>query len=302
MGLENRSYYRDDPGFGYVTRFSQARSIVVTIIFINVAIFLLDAFTPRLSPSSHWLGNFLALQSDRIWAVWTWLTYGFTHAPIDDPTVGIWHIAGNMLALFFLGRAVEDRMGSQEFLGFYLTSIVVSGLGALLINAITGGGPMSLVGASGGVTAVVAVFILWFPKQTLLIWGVLPIPAWLLGVLMILSNLNYAFSPGSSVSWEAHAIGGLFGVLYLQLGWRLGWLASFGFGQSGGLSAGWLKNLLRQKPKLRLHDPDAAAEKLKDDADRILNKISISGEESLTHRERKILKRYSESIRKQRQL
>ena len=53
-------------------------------------------------------------------------------------------------------------------------------------------------------------------------------------------------------------------------------------------------------PKLRVHDPDAGEEKLKAQADQILAKISDQGEASLTNKERKLLKKYSSSLRKNR--
>ena len=295
MGIENRSYFRDDAEYGYSGPVgSTAWSMISIIIAINVVVFVLDMFTPVTvtdsagNPIYHLLGQWLALASDRVYFVWNWLTYGFTHAPMDDPGVGIWHILGNMLTLFFLGRAVEQRMGSQEFLSFYLVAVVASGLGAVVIAWLSGGG-VSLVGASGAVTAVVAVFIMWFPNQTLLIWGILPIPAWLLGVLMVASNLGYAFSANSHVSWQAHAVGAVFGVLYLKGGWRFGPL---------GLDR--LKDSFKDRPKLKLHDPDAKALKLQAEADRILAKINQSGENSLTSGERRTLNKYSQSLRKQR--
>lgn len=295
MGIENRSYYRDDAEYSYTGQFSStAWSMVSIIIAINVGVFVLDMFSPVAvadsngEPIYRWLGKLLALSSDRAYFFWNWLTYGFAHAPIDAPGVGYWHILGNMLTLFFLGRAVEQRMGSQEFLSFYLVAVIVSGLGAVVIAWVTGNG-VSLVGASGAVTAVVAAFILWFPNQTLLIWGILPVPAWIVGVLMVATNLSYAFSAASHVSWQAHAVGAIFGFLYLKNDWKF-----------GPLGIDRLKDLFKSRPKLKLHDPDAAAGKLQAEGDRILAKINESGEGSLTSRERKTLNKYSQSLRKRR--
>jgi hypothetical protein len=106
---------------------------------------------------------------------------------------------------------------------------------------------------------------------------------------MIASNLGYAFTPNSQVSWQAHAMGAVFGFLYLKNGWRLGPL---------GLDR--VKELSKNKPKLKLHDPDAKAQKLQAEADRILAKINQLGESSLTSGERRTLNKYSQSLRKQR--
>ena len=58
--------------------------------------------------------------------------------------------------------------------------------------------------------------------------------------------------------------------------------------------------MFSSKPKLRVHDPGSSArdEKLKAQADKILEKISEQGEESLTSKERKILNKYSKKLRK----
>ena len=50
------------------------------------------------------------------------------------------------------------------------------------------GGP--LLGASGGVMAVLAAFIWYYPRQTLLLYGVLPVPAWALGLLYLVSDIG----------------------------------------------------------------------------------------------------------------
>ena len=55
-------------------------------------------------------------------------------------------------------------------------------------------------GASGAVMAVMAVFIWYFPKQTVLLWGVLPVPAWALGVLYFMSDIGGAVQGGGQVA------------------------------------------------------------------------------------------------------
>jgi membrane associated rhomboid family serine protease len=52
---------------------------------------------------------------------WTLVTYMFLHA-------GLWHLAFNMLALYFFGPRVEARLGGQHFLALYGVSGLVGGL------------------------------------------------------------------------------------------------------------------------------------------------------------------------------
>jgi membrane associated rhomboid family serine protease len=290
MGLEDRQYYREDsyqPSF----RFSAGgRTMVVTLVIINVVIFALDAFSPKLEGGggTHWLSYLLAIKYENPWQLWTYLTYGFAHASYDTQT-GFWHVAFNMFALWMFGRSVEMRLGRFEFLKFYLIAILASGIGFTLIHLVFRNPFSFIVGASGAVTAVVVLFIFMYPRQTLLLFGIIPMPAWLLGVLIVLSDFATAFNPNSHTAWEAHLIGAAFGAAYFRFRWDFGSLKMDG-----------LNRVFSSRPKLKIHDPETANNKLKLQADQILQKISEHGEESLTAKERKTLNKYSAQLRKNR--
>ncbi len=297
MGFEDRDYSRNTAPGGGLARYS----MITILIAINVIVFVADSFTAKdvvqtpdgaIFVLGHWLTKQLALGTEYWFLPWTWLTHGFAHASIDTK-IGIWHIAGNMLTLFFLGRPIEQRLGRWEFLKFYLLAILAGGAGFFLVKLLTGWPASSVLGASGAVSAVVALFIFYYPRQTLLIWGVLPIPAWLLGIIMLLMNLQYALDPASNISWEAHIAGAAFGAAYFWLGWNFSQLRL----------PQRVANLMSGAPALRVHHPDSAGpdERLSQQADAILEKINTHGEASLTSRERKLLKRYSEMVRQQRQ-
>lgn len=293
MGLENRQYYQDDDsawraGYGGGGGSGGPRnwSAVTILIVINVALFVADAFSPSVAPGTHWLSENLALRTDQLWRVWTFLTYGFVHASIDSQ-VSIFHVGGNMLVLFFLGRPIEYRLGKVEFLKFYLVAIVFAGIVFVLVRLATGL-PSATVGASGAVTAVVMLFVFYYPKEILYLFGVVPIPAWVLGVALVVMDLSRSFNPESQIAWEAHLGGALFAFLYYKLGLRFDWLPLE-------------KWKLPNRSRLKIHRPGEVDPKLQRQADELLDKIAKQGEESLTGRERKILNRYSKEIRKQRQ-
>ena len=109
---------------------------------------------------------------------------------------------------------------------------------------------------------------------------------------MLAINIYYALAPGSGVAWEAHAAGALFGFLYYKQQWNL----------SGLNMPKTITNAVRGSGGLKIHDPSVEGpnEKLKQQADAILEKINLQGEASLSARERKTLQRYSEEIRNQR--
>lgn len=297
MGYEDRDYYRDAndgtesglPGF----RFDR-QSIVTTLIVINVVIFLVDTFTnvrmvpgPNGSqiPDGNWLSYLMALKTDQPWQVWTFLTSGFAHASLGTQT-GIFHVAVNMLTLFFLGRPVEEKLGRFEFLKFYLIAILVGSLGFYFASLLSSQ-PTYIVGASGAVSAVVIYFIFLNPRAELLMMGVIPMPAWGVGLLFLGTNLYHGLAQ-DHVAWEAHLAGGAFGALYHYFRWNFSSLK--------------MPNWFSGRARLKLHQPDGGVDdRLQQEADRILEKISEQGRESLTRREKKTLERYSAAIRQSRE-
>ena len=223
----------------------------------------------------------------------------------------IWHIVFNMAMLYVFGRMVESRMGSAEFLRFYLISIIVGGfIGAitgLVMNSVPAaaesGNAIELaaptIGASGGVLALVVMFACYFPQQELFLWGIVKMKAWVLAALCVGMDLLgslYAIAGGeTSTAFTVHLAGAGFALAYHYGHWNFRWL-SLG-------SVPDIRSKMRQRSrrmKLKLHDPDKKLRKEADEADRLLAKIHQTGEESLTSSERKLLERYSRRQREKR--
>ncbi|MCS5616397.1 MAG: rhomboid family intramembrane serine protease [Planctomycetota bacterium] len=293
MGFQDRGYYRS-PTSGFAPEWSAVNAIIAINVAVWLANFILAGNLLREVVSVNFsLNNFCCLQSDlpsHLWKFWTLLTYGFLH---DDRSP--WHILFNMLTLWFFGRPIEAVLGRAEFTRFYCVSIIVAGLAWLIGERLTGGmmDNSRLVGASGGVMAVLAAFIWYYPRQTVLIYGILPVPAWALGVLYLFSDLQGAGSQASDVAHVAHLAGAAFGILYVWRGWRL-----------DGLAESWdrIRQSIRTR-RLRVFSPDDEAGRrfgsdddeppLEEEVDRILEKIGRSGEASLTEGERETLARAS---------
>lgn len=288
MGFQDRDYYQYESSERFSSFSIDRKSIVLILVAINVAVFFLDAFSPPAADNTKMrsLAYQLGVRYEHPWYVWNYLTYGFAHASIMTEN-GIFHILGNMLTLFFLGRAVENALGRNEFLRFYLVAIVVCGIGFTALRHLLGTSFYCMVGASGGVSAVVALFVFKFPRETILVFGVLAVRAWIVGVILLAHNLYIALDPDTNTAWEAHLIGFGFGAAYFYGNWNL--------------SAWQFGSLPKRQPRLKVHDPDQIDDELQANADRILKKIHEQGEASLTRRERKILTQYSEKLRNQRQ-
>lgn len=291
MGIYDREYYRDEPG-GFHLR--KPGTIIGWIILINVVVYLADGFMAAEKvhtlegvavSASHPVNDALALHASdltRPWLWWRLLTYGFAH----DSYPAIGHILFNMLGLFFLGPPIEQRYGKREFLRLYLALIVFSGLIWASVALLRGVPPhVGVVGASGAVVGVVLLFALNYPRQTVYLYMLFPVPAWVIGVVIVLADLYGALNParGMHIAVEAHLAGAALAILYWRLGWNFTRLTD-------KLAPG---KLFKRRPRLKVHRPDdsadAQAAAIGDEVDRILEKIHREGEASLTRKERRTL-------------
>jgi membrane associated rhomboid family serine protease len=174
--------------------------VVRLLLLANLTAFVLqEAF-----PLVEYLGVFVPqLIVSRPWSL---VTYMFLHG-------GFMHIAFNMLALFFFGPRVEDRIGSRRFTIMYFLSGIT---GALLSFVLAPGA--ALVGASAGVFGVMMCFAHFWPREPIHIWGIIPVPARLLVILTTLFAFWSGFGGrGGNVAHFAH-LGGYLGA-YLYLRW-----------------------------------------------------------------------------------
>lgn len=286
MGIYDRDYYQEpEPRFA----FRAPRTMVVTLVLINVAVFVIDWL------SGGKLTNFGALPSDvlrRPWDYWQLLSAGFLH----DQT-SILHLGFNMFVLWMFGREVEAVYGRWEFLRMYLVFLVLASLAWVITTSLwdartAGGDAIPMVGASGAITGILVVFVMNFPRQTILLFGVIPMPAWLMLVMFVLGDL-VAFSggPGSerNTAFAAHLGGALCGLVYYRSGINFGRLLPQGMR---------MPNLPARR--LRLHDPDEQDRQLNREVDAILEKIHQQGEASLTKKERRTLESASRRFQQRR--
>jgi membrane associated rhomboid family serine protease len=232
---------------------------------------------------------------------WTLVTYQFVHA-------SIWHLAFNLLALYFFGPPVEARLGGRRFIGFYL----MCGLGGALLSAllVTVVGDQLVIGASGAILGVAVAFAWYWPDAPVL---VVPFPEpfaakWLviftIGVSIVLAWLGARTGVSDGVSYLAH-LGGI-GTALLMLkvaDWRVA-------GHERALRRSSVPNAVVSSAALvaRSSDPShrptgesrrRPAERTQAEIDRVLDKISANGIASLTPAERKFLAEMSRRMRDQ---
>lgn len=183
-------------------RFYNAAMIIVGI---NVVFFMITYVYPR---AFVYLSMIPAAVIGRNWW-WQILSYMFVHD-------GLWHIAVNMLAVFFFGIQLERRLGSDEFLLYYLVTGTIAGALSLLLYWLTGAYQVFLVGASGAVFGVLLGFATFFPSARIFVFGVFPVRA---AVLVLAYTAIELFSmvsrSGGNVAHFTHLAGFLVAYGYL---------------------------------------------------------------------------------------
>jgi membrane associated rhomboid family serine protease len=297
MGIYDREYYRDDGttwgGWG-------SRGATPWLIGITVAAWLVQLFTRDLPGGG--LTVWGVYEGGRILQgeVWRLLTPTFLH---DER--GLLNILFNMLILYWIGTQLEERYGSREFLAFYLAAGVLSHLAFFTVQLAGAAGQAIVLGSNPAVNAAFVVYAFLYPRNKVLLFFVLPVPVWLVAAgFVTFSALGVA--AGVGFAFVALA-GALFGAVYYLTGLRLtGRFPS----RSNRDSAP-----VRSQPRLRVVPsddddgsdtdepvpaPPPAEERFEERVDRLLEKVSQYGQESLTPDERELLFRAGEHYKKRR--
>ena len=159
---------------------------VLVLIIINFVFFIATLIKSDLM---YDMGLAPVLFTERPWTIFTSM---FVHN-------GFWHLFGNMITLFFFGRAVYQLVGSNKFLLVYL----IGGLAGNLLFVLLGDPYSIAVGASGAVYAIAGALVVMMPRLTVRLYFLFPMPLW---VVVLIFFVIFSFIPG--VAWQAH-LGGL---------------------------------------------------------------------------------------------
>mmetsp|Transcript_105937 Transcript_105937/g.326965 ORF Transcript_105937/g.326965 Transcript_105937/m.326965 type:complete len:266 (+) Transcript_105937:55-852(+) len=89
------------------------------------------------------------------------------------------HLLFNMVTLFFFGRQIEMLLGLRRFLLLYMASGTTAA--ASQVAACGRREPRTcVVGASGGVYALLSYMTCLMPQQTVMLYMIVPVPMWML--------------------------------------------------------------------------------------------------------------------------
>ena len=141
------------------------------------------------------------------------LSSGFIHAD--------WmHLIFNMYVCYNFGRIVEqeydmafDEKGWYYYLLLYLGGIIGSILSTY--NKHKDNYSYNALGASGAVSAIVFVYIVFEPTSKLaLMFLPIPLPAWIFGLLYLAFEMYMDKRGGSNINHNAHFWGAMFGIVF----------------------------------------------------------------------------------------
>ncbi len=225
---------------------------------------------------------------------WTFITYQFVHG-------GILHLAFNLLALYMFGPPVEARMDGNRFIGFYLACGIGGALLSYLLRLVV---PVhAVVGASGAILGVAVAFAWYWPDAPVIVF---PFPQpfaakWLVVFTVAISLILAMTGGGDGVAHLAHLGGVATALLILK---------------TQDFQSARHELTLRREVSSPIVQPAAFAMRGSDPArkaptrpsgprgdrtqaeiDRVLDKISARGINSLTPAERKFLAEMSRKMR-----
>jgi membrane associated rhomboid family serine protease len=261
------------------------------LLAANGAVFLLQ-LTIFTSP---WLVDTFGFgPTDVLRRPWSLLTYAFLHG-------SFLHLLGNMFGLFIFGPPVEQHYGSRVFLRLYVLAALGGPSLSLLFLPLAGSAP--IIGASAAVFGVMLAFVLVWPDAPIFVFP-LPVPVkarWLV-IAMAAMALVFGLSGAQrGVAHFAHLGGFAAAWLYLRGAARFARARSVRPAERApavlvrptGADAARRGAPRRSASPSRPGDAAVRAE-----VDRVLDKISLHGLESLTPDERRFLDEMSQRFRR----
>lgn len=285
--------------------FSMFPPVIKNLLIINAVVFfiqiLFDNLTFNGMTGRFYLNQWFALNPVNLFGydnwpfnfqIWQLITYQFMHG-------GFTHILFNMFALWMFGMEIENMWGPKKFLLFYLLTGVAAGLLHMFVSPLFGSVPAPTIGASGAVYGVLIAFALFFPDRLIFLYFLIPVKAKYLITFLIVFEFLAVDSAQSSIAHLAHLGGAIAGFLYIM------------FDKTSTVE---LKNLFKKsfyykqsstKPKRSMfgnksdveeanyydinNQENQKLEVTQEEIDKILDKISQSGYQNLSEREKKVL-------------
>lgn len=266
--------------------------IAERLIYWNVGCFLVSLVFYNFRFGGFEFPSWIALSSiplDFFLKPWTLVTYAFLHD-------GFWHLFFNMMVLNFSSRLFLTFFNSKQFIGLYILSAIFSGLVFVIvfyfmkINS-------SIVGASAAIMAILVAATTYQPLMQLRLMFIGNVKLWQITAVILLLDLLQVRLDNSG-GHIAHLAGAFFGYVYiksLQNGTDLSNVISIGIDFFANLFKKTPSTPFKKVHKNYSHLPIKSVskivtkDKIQQQIDDILDKISKSGYDSLSDNEKDFL-------------
>ena len=288
--------------------------MTIRLILINLAVFLLIGITEVLARLlggtagvyiSYFTNQTFTLQTDG-WAFithpWGLFTSIFAH-------YGFFHLLWNMVFLYFSGKMFEQVFDQKRMLYTYILGGLFGGLLEVLAHLVFPGladNSTGVIGASGSVMAILIALAFHKPKMVVSLFGFFNIRLIFLALFFILKDL-LALGANDGVAHFAHFGGAILGILSIQNIYSSSNIVNVTH-RIGDKIVRFFSIIFNptKTPKMKVAKGGARTQQFKSDeafnvekkerqqkTDRILDKISKSGYESLSKDEKDFLFRQS---------
>jgi len=189
--------------------------ITLAIIGICIAVFFAQSIIPGFSEEFSLTPN-LALSGH----IWQFVTYMFLHG---DPI----HLFLNMFVLLIFGVMIENTLGRKKYLLLFFISGIASSViylvitGFLTPSALLGlTFSIPMLGASGAVFGVMAAYGLLYPKNWIIMFPGIPMPAWVAVIAFAGLEVFYGLTGAQPGVANWGHLGGLLIGAILILYWK----------------------------------------------------------------------------------
>lgn len=209
---------------------------------------------------------------------WTLLTFMFTG-------LSFFKLFTTLVWLFVFGSVIQQLVGKSEILPLFIVSNMAGGIAFIALqyyfplphpHNMFSGADAAVLGFSLGALSVAPKYKIYFSPN-------FSVPLWLLIVIYLIINILVLFESNNYPYFGLLIMGGLAGVLYMQLANK-----GVKLGVACNKLLGWGAHKVAAKKKIG----DKTFKEINADLDAILDKINESGIQSLTREERELLKRY----------
>ena len=248
-----------------------ATNLIIGLHLITGLIFSLTA-----TSSARSVVSFLAFSSSGLFdlKIWTLVTYPFVHA------IDLWVIIG-LLILWLFGRELEGFLGAKLFGILYFAISAISAAAMALLSPLIG--DYILIGQRSIHFAVFIGFALVFPNSRM--WFDIPTKWIIIGVVALYMIQHIGTRDWGGLIHLCCAITAAFALLHY-----------FGINSCQHATA-WLASRIFRKRKRFLQSKKSRKTKVDSkEIDRILDKISKSGFDSLTSEEKRTLGENSSNL------